>query len=224
MNDVLVDVLRDRADLAPDPDVMWDDIRHGIDARRGRRRATVAAAGASAAVATAAITAVAIVPARSHHRAITAQAPRPAPASTSGPTAPTGPPTHAVVPRPARLVPVKPTPAAKLVLSLAPEGWRYVGSSPSSTAYSDHGGSPDAFADKLVLLYGEPSQTRYPLKIGTHPGAIRTSASYTVVEVRLSATRALTVQVPPELALTRTQLIKLAGTATVRAGALPGRG
>jgi hypothetical protein len=111
-----------------------------------------------------------------------------------------------------------------LALSYAPEGWRYVGSSPSSTAYSDHGGSPDAFADKLVLLYGEPTQTRYPFTIGTHPGAIWTSASYTVVEVRLSATRALTVQVPPALALTKTQLIKMAGTATVRAGALPGRG
>jgi hypothetical protein len=224
MNDVLVDVLRDRADLAPDPEELWDDIRHGIDARRGRRRATAAAAGASVAVATAAITAVAIVPARSHHRAITAGAPRPAPVSTSHPAAPTGAPTRAVVPRPARLVPVKPLPAAKLALSYAPEGWRYVGSSPSSTAYSDHGGSPDAFADKLVLLYGEPTQTRYPFTIGTHPGAIWTSASYTVVEVRLSATRALTVQVPPALALTKTQLIKMAGTATVRAGALPGRG
>jgi len=124
MNDVLVDVLRDRADLAPDPSEMWDDIRHGIDARQGRRRATVAAAGASAAVATAAITAVAIVPARSHHRAITAEAPRPGPAATSTRTAPSGPPTHSVVPRPARLVPVKPTPAAKLVLSFAPAGWR----------------------------------------------------------------------------------------------------
>lgn len=224
MNDVLVDVLRDRAGLAPDPDETWDDIVHGIEARRGRRRATVAAAGASAAVATAAIAAVAVVPGRSHHHAITAGAPRPGPASTSSRTAPSGPPTHSVVPRPARLVPVKPTPAAKLVLSFAPEGWRYVGSSPSSTAYSNHGGSPDAFADKLVLLYGEPTQTRYPLKIGTHPGAIWTSSSVTVVEVKLSSTRALTVQVPPALALTTAQLIKLAGTATVRPGAVPGRG
>ncbi|HEY3631250.1 MAG TPA: hypothetical protein VGL21_10150 [Jatrophihabitantaceae bacterium] len=224
MNDVLVDVLRDRADLAPDPDELWDDIRHGIDARRGRRRATVAAAGASAAVATAAITAVAIVPARSHQHAITAGGPRPAPASTSRPTAPGGPPTRAVVGRPARLVPVKPPAAAKLVLSFAPEGWRYVGSSPSSTAYSNHGGSPDVFADKVVLLYGAPTQTRYPLTIGTHRGAIWTSTGYTAVEVRLSATRALTMQVPPALALTKTQLIKMVGTATVRAGALPGRG
>lgn len=220
MNDVLVDVLRDRAELAPDPDELWDDIVHGIEARRGRRRATVAAAGASAAVATAAITAVAVVPSRSQHRAITPAAPRPVPSSASVSSSPPRP----AVPKAARLVPIKPPPGAKLVLNIAPEGWRYLGSRPSSTTYSNHAGSADNFVGNLVLLYGAPSQDRYPLEVGAHPGAIWKSTGYTVVEVRLSATRALTVQVPPALALSKTQLIKLAGSATVRAGAVPGRG
>lgn len=219
MNDVLVDVLRDRAELAPDPDELWDDIVRGIDVRRGRRRATVAAAGASAAVATAAITAVAIVPARAHHRVLTGQAPPRVSSSVPAPA------TRPVRSAPARLVPVKPAPEpAKLVLSLVPEGWRYLGARTSSTTYSDHGGSPDDFAGKLVLLYGEPTQKSYPLEVGAHPGAIWKSGDVVLVEARLSSTRALTVQVPASLALSKAQLIELLGSATVRAGAVVARG
>src|SRR5882672_795349 len=102
MTDVLVDVLRDRAELAPDSDQMWEDILHGIDARRSRRRATVAAAGASAAVAAAAVTAVIVVPARPHHPA--AVPGNQAPVSTTTVSKPSSPP-PTVAPKVTRLVP-----------------------------------------------------------------------------------------------------------------------
>ena len=222
MTDVLVDVLRDRAELAPDSDQMWEDILHGIDARRSRRRATVAAAGASAAVAAAAVTAVIVVPARPHHPA--AVPGNQAPVSTTTVPKPSSPP-PTVAPKVTRLAPAPAPPAAaKLRLGVLPDGWSYLGASPSNTTYSDHGGSPDDFADKLVVLLGDSGQAQHPIKIGGHAAAIWTSAGFTIVEIWLGPQRYLTVQVPPALELTRAQLIQLGASATVGPGAAPGHG
>ena len=234
MTDVLVDVLRDRADLAPDSDQLWEDILHGIDARRGRRRATVAAAGASAAVAAAAVTAVIVVPARPHHQSSVPANSAPVNSvpvnSVPAHSAPGSKPARSVPPstvgpRVTRLVPAPvPPAAAKLRLGVLPDGWSYLGASPSNTTYSDHAGSPDDFADKLVVLLGDSGQAQHPIKIGGHPAAIWTSTGYTIVEVQLGPASYLTVQVPPSLELTRTQLVQLAASATVGPGAAPGHG
>jgi len=105
-----------------------------------------------------------------------------------------------------------------------PDGWSYLGASPSNTTYSDHGGSPDDFADKLVVLLGDSGQAQHPIKIGGHAAAIWTSTGFTIVEIWLGPQRYLTVQVPPSLKLTRAQLIQLGASATVGPGAAPGHG
>jgi hypothetical protein len=222
MTDVLVDVLRDRAELAPDSDHMWEDILRGIDARRGRRRATVAAAGASAAVVAAAVTAVIVVPARPPHQSAVPGNQAPAPAWTAPkPSSPA----PTVAPKATRLVPAPAVPAAaKLTLGVLPAGWMYLGASPSNTTYSDHAGSPDDFAGKLVVLLGDSGQAQHPIKIGGHAAAIWTSTGFTIVEIWLGPQRYLTVQVPPSLKLTRTQLVQLGASVTVRPGAAPGHG
>src|SRR5882757_7730251 len=152
MTDVLVDVLHDRAELAPDSDQLWEDILHGIDARRGRRRATVAAAGASVAVAAAAVTAVVVVPNRSPHASVLPGNPgRPSPSASA--SSGSGPAASALSRRPVRIVPApNPPAAAKLALGVVPEGWSYVGSNPTSTTYSDHGGSAEDYSTRLVVM------------------------------------------------------------------------
>jgi hypothetical protein len=123
------------------------------------------------------------------------------------------------------LVAVKPAPAeAKLALGVAPEGWIYVDSNPASTTYSDHGGSSEDFATRLVVMLDASGQAQHPLRIGGHPAAITKSDGYTSVELVLGAKRYLVVQVPPQLSLNQQQLTQLAGSATVRSGAVAAQG
>jgi len=76
----------------------------------------------------------------------------------------------------------------------------------------------------LVVLLGDSGQAQHPIKIGGHPAAIWTSTVTRSSKVQLGPARYLTVQVPPSLGLTRTQLVQLAASATVRPGAALGHG